>query len=227
MEHLILLHGAIGAKDQLEPLAEKLKNKYTIHTISFSGHGGEAMPETFGIEVFANDVLYYLKQNNISKTNIFGYSMGGYVALYLAKQYPEKINKVMTLATKFLWTPVIAQHEIKMLDADKITEKLPAFAQTLAGRHQPGDWKIVLQKTIGMMTAMGNKNPLSLQDYETIEHPVMISIGDKDSMVTLEETTDVCRKLKNARLTVFPDTPHPIEKADPDKLVNEVIGFFK
>src|SRR4029077_13449669 len=102
MQHLLVLHGAIGAKDQLQPLAEKLRSHYIVHTLNFSGHGGETIPATFSIEGFANDVLHYLKQNNIDKINIFGYSMGGYVALYLAKHYPEKVNKAATLATKFL-----------------------------------------------------------------------------------------------------------------------------
>ena len=56
MEHLLLLHGAIGAKDQLQQLGEKLTNNFIIHTISFSGLGGEAMPETCSIEIFADGV---------------------------------------------------------------------------------------------------------------------------------------------------------------------------
>src|SRR6478672_5186908 len=104
MQHLLLLHGAIGAKDQLQPLANALKDKYTLHTINFSGHGGEAFPnEPFSMELFANDVLHYMQQNNIEQVNIFGYSMGGYVAMYLAKHHPQKINKLITLATKFHW----------------------------------------------------------------------------------------------------------------------------
>ena len=80
MHKLLLLHGAIGAKDQLQPLAQALKNDYEVHALNFSGHGGEQMPNSFSIELFANDVLTYLDKTNIQKINIFGYSMGGYVA---------------------------------------------------------------------------------------------------------------------------------------------------
>ena len=93
MNSLLLLHGAIGAKDQLQPIAEQLKNTFDVHTLNFSGHGGEPMPSSFSIEQFAGDVLLFLKQNNISKTNIFGYSMGGYVALYLAKHHPDRLKR--------------------------------------------------------------------------------------------------------------------------------------
>ncbi|HEX8516818.1 MAG TPA: alpha/beta fold hydrolase [Bacteroidia bacterium] len=225
MQHLLLLHGAIGSKVQLQPLAEKLKGSFTIHTLNFSGHGGEAMPAGFSIEAFARDVLNYLDQQNLTTINIFGYSMGGYVALYLAKHHPDRIGKVFTVATKFLWSPDIAAKEAKMLDAEKILGKLPAFAQALEQRHSPNDWKAVLSKTAEMMKRMGNHNPLTLAGYETIEHKVMIGIGDRDTMVSLEETIDVYRKLKNANLIVFPNTPHPIEKMDVDRLSAELIAF--
>ena len=226
MQHLLLLHGAIGAKDQLQPLAEKLKDTFKVHTLSFSGHGGEAMPETFSIEAFAADVLTYLQKNNIGKASLFGYSMGGYVALYLAKHHPAKVEKIFTLATKFLWTPEIAAKETKMLDAEKIAGKIPAFANALEQRHAPNDWKAVLQKTAAMMTELGHNNPLQLSDYEQIEQPVLIGIGDKDTMVTLEETIDVYRKLKNANFIVLPNTQHPIEKVDVERLAREVELFF-
>ena len=227
MEHILLLHGAIGAKDQLQPLAEKLKNNFIVHTLSFSGHGGEPMADEFSITLFANNVLDYIIKQNISRINIFGYSMGGYVALYLAKHHPEKIIKVFSFAAKFQWTPEIAQQEIKMLNATKIEEKIPAFAKTLEQRHSPNDWKMVLNKISEMLIRVGNESPLKSTDFETIETPVLIGLGDKDATVTLEETIAVYRKLKNANFIVFPDTPHPIEKISAERLSEEIIDFFK
>ncbi|MEO8768662.1 MAG: alpha/beta fold hydrolase [Ferruginibacter sp.] len=81
MKHLLLLHGAIGAKDQLDELANSLRSKYHVHTIDFNGHGGSpATDESFSIESFAHDVIKYLQENKINQVAIFGYSMGGYVA---------------------------------------------------------------------------------------------------------------------------------------------------
>ncbi|MGZ4055265.1 MAG: alpha/beta fold hydrolase [Bacteroidia bacterium] len=226
MKHLLLLHGAVGAKDQLSTLKVNLATNFIVHTMNFSGHGGTTMPEKFSIETFANDVLDYIKENDIQKINIFGYSMGGYAAMFLAKHHPEKVNKIFTLATKFLWSPEIAEKEIKMLDAKKIEEKIPAFAKALSNRHLPNDWKTVLQKTSDMMIDLGKNNPLNLSDYAAIEQPVLVGVGDKDAMVTLEETIDVYRKLKNANLIVLPDTQHPIEKVNVKRLSNEINLFF-
>ena len=91
MQHLLLLHGAIGSKEQLFPLAKVLREKYTVHTLNFTGHGGENIPEEpFSIELFAKDVLRYMDQHNIEHTSLFGYSMGGYVAMYLQKNIPKR-----------------------------------------------------------------------------------------------------------------------------------------
>lgn len=227
MHHLLLLHGALGAADQLQPLAASLSGNYHVHTLNFSGHGGETDIEKFTIEAFADQVLAYLDKQSIDKINIVGYSMGGYVALYFAKQHPERIHKIFTLATKFLWTPAIAEQETKMLNADKIAEKIPAFAQALEKRHQPNDWKKLLTKTAQLMTGLGNHTPLKDEDFEKMDVPVLISIGDKDNMVTLEETIHAYRKIKNSNFTVFPKTQHPIEKVNTEKLAREIEAFMQ
>src|SRR5215471_9983118 len=109
METIILLHGAIGAKDQLQPLANELKNDLHVHAINFSGHGGNPFPsEAFSIELFAQDVLNYIGQQEVESPVVFGYSMGGYVGMYLAKHFPGKISGLITLATKFYWDEAIA-----------------------------------------------------------------------------------------------------------------------
>lgn len=226
MRELLLLHGAIGSKAQLEPLADALKADFKIHAINFSGHGGEAISDTFSIERFAAEVLAYLDANHIAQIDIFGYSMGGYVALYLAKIHPGRIGSIFTLATKFEWTPEIAQRETRMLNAEKIAEKIPAFASELDRRHQPNDWKTVLRHTADMMIGLGDRNPLALEDFKNIQSRTRIAIGDKDQMVTLEETIAVYRNLPNATFCVFPDTQHPIEKVDTRMLAGALQDFF-
>lgn len=224
---LLLLHGAIGSSGQLKPLQRELGNDFTVHLLNFSGHGGKTIPGEFSISAFAEDVLRYLEEKKINSIDIFGYSMGGYVALYLAKHYPGKVNRIFTLATKFSWSEDIAEREIKMLDAEKIIEKIPAFAQVLKERHSPADWKTVLQKTADMMQKMGKENPLSGKDFKEITNEVMVSAGDRDTMVSMEETMVVYRFLQNGKLLVIPDTQHPIEKVNTQRLAYEIRQFFK
>ncbi|MBC7936924.1 MAG: alpha/beta fold hydrolase [Rhizobacter sp.] len=77
MKHIILLHGATGSKDQLEPLAKILEENFTIHLFNLPGHGGAAFPGAgFSLEYFAGVVLQYLDHHKINSTSFFGYSMG-------------------------------------------------------------------------------------------------------------------------------------------------------
>ena len=219
MQSLLLLHGAIGASSQLYPLEERLSAGYNVYTLDFTGHGGKQLADTpFSMEFFAEDVLQFMKQEKLDKVSIFGYSMGGYVGMYLAKHHPDKIGKLITLATKYHWDEAIAAKEVQMLNPEKIEEKIPAFAQALMERHAPDDWKQVLEKTREMMIALGNDNTLKPEDYSSITTPALILIGDHDKMVTLEETIAVYRSLPNGQMGILPNTQHPIEQVDTNLL---------
>jgi esterase/lipase len=225
MKSIILLHGAIGAKDQLEPLAVELKQQgYNVFTLSFSGHGQTPFATNFGIEQFALELEQFIKSNNFQQPTVFGYSMGGYVALYLAHQQPNLLGNIITLGTKFEWSPAIAQREVKMLDSKTIIEKVPKFAEALQNRHGQ-DWELLLQKTADMMIDLGNKNALSLNDFTSIENKVWIGLADKDNMVSLEETAAVYKQLKNGAMYMLPNTKHPIETVNVI-LLSQVIKEF-
>ncbi|MBW8682900.1 alpha/beta fold hydrolase [Chitinophaga rhizophila] len=212
---LLLLHGAIGASRQLQPLAAQLTSHYDVHLFDFPGHGGTPFShQPFSIAVFAEATLEYIRRHQLQELTIFGYSMGGYVALYLARQYPKLIGRVITLGTKFHWDEITATREVKMLDADTILQKVPAFAENLSRLHAPNDWKTILQQTAGMLQSMGQDNPLKPAHYKEIETPVLIMLGDRDKMVSFEETIAAYKGLPDARLAILPGTPHPIEQVD-------------
>ncbi|EJF09618.1 MULTISPECIES: alpha/beta fold hydrolase [Pontibacter] len=227
MPDLLLLHGALGAASTLQPLQQLLKSDFTVHTLNFQGHGGNTLPDKpFRIEQFAEDVLRYLDQHQLQRVDIFGYSMGGYVALYLALQHPDRVGSIFTLATKFAWSPDTAAKEVKMLQPDKVQEKVPAFAAILAARHQPTDWQEVMRYTADMMLHLGNDPLLTEETLSRIQLPVRVSVGDRDNMVSLQETTWAYQQLPNASLQVFPHTHHPLERVDLNQLQHQIRQFF-
>lgn len=228
MKKLLLLHGAIGAASQFDKLKEELKSQFEIYTMNFSGHGGEKIPaEKFSIELFAEDVTKFIEKNNLQGIDVYGYSMGGYVALYIAWKNKNILGKIFTTATKFDWNEETSVKESKMLNPAKIEEKIPIFAKVLEKRHLPENWKTVLHKTAEMMIELGKKPLLRDEVLEKIDNEVLVSVGDKDNMVTLEETANVSGKLKNGRLFIFAETEHPIEKIDSKKLAEQIKKFFK
>lgn len=224
---LLLLHGALGSAAQLEPLQTQLTPHFTVQTLNFSGHGGKPPAGDFSIAAFADEVLAFLNENKIQQVNIFGYSMGGYVALHLAKHYPERVGKIFTLGTKFDWNPATAEREVKMLNPAKIQEKVPLFAEALAKRHQPNDWKEVVTKTAAMLHDLGHGAALEAQDFTNIQHPVTIGIGSQDNMVSLEESEATANMIPNGRLLLFSEFKHPIEQANFTTLADAIELFIK
>lgn len=226
MQPLLLLHGAIGASAQLKPLADSLGRAFKVYTPDFNGHGGRVGTDApFTMAFFAEDVLQYMAEEGLEKAAIFGYSMGGYVGMYLAKHYPDKVDKLITLATKYHWDEGTAAKEVQMLNPEKIEQKVPAFAESLRKLHEPNDWKQLMGKTADMMLSIGKDNPLKPEDYTTITTPAMLLLGDRDKMVTLDETLAVYKALPNARMGMLPNTPHPVEQVDV-AMLSFMVGSF-
>ncbi len=100
--------------------------------------------------------------------------MGAYVGMANARHHPERIGRLITLATKFHWDEAIAAKQQHSFDAGTILEKAPAFAEQLKQMHAPNDWKEVLSKTGAMLTALGNRNSLTAEDYPQVQTPALL-----------------------------------------------------
>ncbi|CAN5549252.1 hypothetical protein BH10BAC5_BH10BAC5_09140 [soil metagenome] len=237
MDHIIFLHGALGSASQLQPLISTYKEQdqsLICHSFDLSGHGEKSDIENkeieFSIQQFSNDLKNYINSIELRenrKIYVFGYSMGGYAALNLAKESPGIIDKIFTLGTKFYWNEEIAKNEIEMLDPEKIEIKIPKFANILKKRHSSDCWKKVLINTASLMNSLG-KNPLLTNDVlKQINCKVRIAVGDRDNMVTIEESENASRVLNSGSFIVLSETYHPIEKVDLKRLCLELKDFFK
>ncbi|WP_020535909.1 alpha/beta fold hydrolase [Lewinella cohaerens] len=226
-QHLLLLHGALGTKDQFRSLKEKLSSEFQVHDLDFEGHGERASSEEFTMGLFTENVIAYLSAKKINKIHIFGYSMGGYVGLNVAQKHPSFVEKIITLGTKFAWTEATAAKEVRMLNPDKIEEKVPAFANKLASIHTINDWKEVVEKTASMMLRLGQGERLTEKNLEDIRHEILIGIGSKDNMVSIEESKESAEVLPNGNLRIIENFQHPIEKIDDEILSSIIVDFIK
>lgn len=227
MKTILLLHGALGSQEQLLPLKKLLDKSFRVYTYNFPGHGGRPVDADFSFEHFADDLLQWLAENNLATVFIFGFSMGGYAGLYLAKHFPNLVEAVATLGTKLHWDEATSDKQTSMLSPEKMEAKVPAFAEELRQRHAPNDWRDVVRRTAKMMTDLGTNNPLQLQDFASINCPVLLMVGDRDNMVSLVETDTVYRQLKHGKLAVLPATHHPIEKADATMISVVLEKFYR
>lgn len=223
---LFLLHGAIGSAAQFESLIPLLADRFEVYFPDFEGHGPRRSDRPFRIENFAENALSFLEHQIEGPVDIFGYSMGGYVAVWLAHTHADRIGRILTLATKYLWTPDTAIRENSLIDPDRIEAKVPHFARALEVRHSALGWREVLRRTADMLTSLGVHNLLTEDVLRTIPHPIRIAVGDRDTTVTIEESAAMYRMLPNAQLQVLPGTPHPLEKIATDRLAALIFDYL-
>lgn len=225
MKNLILIHGAIGAADQMQPMADVLKATFDIHLLELDGHGkSSGKGNAFTLNHFTNQ-LSTLTDAIGEEAHVFGYSMGGFIALLQAAKPDSRIRSVFTLGTKLKWNEEIARKECAMLNPEKIEEKVPTFAHALAKRHGQDQWKDVLTNTAKLLKEIGKVQPIQPELMCKITCPVHLCLADQDAMVTEEETRTVEQWLVNGSFSILPHSPHPIEKANVLALAEKIKAF--
>ncbi|HET8837853.1 MAG TPA: alpha/beta hydrolase [Flavobacteriaceae bacterium] len=224
-KNLILLHGALGNKAHLQNLCDVLSPHYKVYTLDFPGHGAHFSSKDFSMEFFAEEVIAFMNRNSLESASIFGYSMGGYVGLKLAMQFPERVEKLITLGTKLKWNKEIAAKELQMLNTEKMERKIPQFVEKLKNENPASEWKELVNKTAKMLHGLGNGKALSEMEFKNIEIPVLVLRGSEDSMVTKEECENLVRILPDGTYFEIPGAMHQFEKVDDLKLKDIIIKF--
>lgn len=223
---LLLLHGALGSQDQFDEIIDEISDDSEIYRLNFEGHGQAGPTDSpFRMEYFIENVLGFLDEHSLRTVNIFGYSMGGYVALLLAKQYSEAVNRVATLGTILQWNQEIARRECRYLHPEKIQEKVPHFAEQLQDRHTDG-WERVVDRTREMLQHLGSHPLLHEKDWKQFRQPIRLHVGDRDSTAGLDSTIEVYNKIPRAELCVLPNTGHAMAEVNRSMLGRSINNFF-
>ena len=93
---LLALHGFTGDRGSLAPITGPLSERHTIITVDLPGHGRTGVVEQMTEYRFENTidaVAAVLSRLGHDRVNVLGYSMGGRLALGLAIQHPERVQR--------------------------------------------------------------------------------------------------------------------------------------
>jgi pimeloyl-ACP methyl ester carboxylesterase len=99
---IILITGGDATMDMWNPLLLEQLASANYRVIIFENRGvGESTIGTkeFSISQFANDISGLLDALGISKADVVGWSMGGFMAQQLALTYPNKVDNLILYAT--------------------------------------------------------------------------------------------------------------------------------
>ncbi|HYW30469.1 MAG TPA: alpha/beta fold hydrolase [Gemmatimonas sp.] len=222
---ILVVHGALGSAEQMEPVAAELSDLGSVTNVDLPGHGSSPLgPEqSFSIDGFADALQDALMESlptsdatagaHSTRPWVFGYSMGGYIALALEARNPGRFSGIVTLGTKFDWTPEVAASAAGFLVPETIREKVPKFAAALAARHaDAGGWEVMLQRTAALLRELGEAPLLTTAALQRVTIPVCIAAGTRDDNVSPAEGARIAATLPNAFHESLLDVLHPIER---------------
>ena len=222
MKKLLLLHGALGCSSQFRELVSKISNYHT-YLYEFPGHGkrGFDCGLSPNMNDFAHDLLGFIESQNLRGCVVFGHSMGGYCATLCEKLKPNTFEKVITLGTKWEWSPEIAQKETSKLDLGFLKEKAPAFIERMIAYHGEERLENLFSSVRNLMIDLGKKAPLP--NLEEISIPIEIYRGDSDRMVSEEESVNFASSNSLAKYIQLPETKHAYEDVS-ENVILELLG---
>ena len=93
---LLVLHGFLGMSDNWKSLGTQFAEQgFQVHMLDLRNHGRSFHAKEFNYEVMSDDVLSYCQFHHLQEINVIGHSMGGKVAMFLAVNHPELIDKLI------------------------------------------------------------------------------------------------------------------------------------
>jgi pimeloyl-ACP methyl ester carboxylesterase len=107
---IVLIHGAfMTIHTNFGALIPELAKNRRVIAVELQGHGHTGdIDRSFSQETMADDVAALLQYLKIDSADIFGYSLGGDVALQLAIRHPQVVRKMIVVSAAYKsegWTP--------------------------------------------------------------------------------------------------------------------------
>jgi len=208
---VLVLHGSNGSAAEMEPLTAALRAYVPdARAIDLLGHGGRPVPERFSTRAFAEDVVAWLDRERIDRTTVLGYSTGGYLALYLARHFPERIERAVALATKYVFDASSIAHWVHLAQPERLKLRGGPRLANLQRFHAPQSWEAVTLANARYFEDLGREPPLSDRDLGSIRPRVMLVSSDRDQLVPWKEMLDLRRLIPGCHLAMFYGGAHPI-----------------
>jgi pimeloyl-ACP methyl ester carboxylesterase len=220
---VLILHGANGSRETMRPLVNPLRTYARIETPNLIGHGGRPVPPQFSVRECADDIVAYLDERNIARTFVCGYSFGGYIALYLARHFRERVRAVCTLATKYVFDEPTVRRFTYLANPERLNQPgNPVPAQQTA-MHYPESWVAVMTQNARLFADLGTNPAITDEDMRAVSVPVLLVSSDQDQLVPAAETVALSRLLPDSRVVMFHGKAHPLEVV-PCEAIARVIG---
>lgn len=182
-EPLVLIRG-LGSDLQAWALqVPELAKHFRVITYDNRGAGRTGAPDKpYSIAGMADDLATLLSELKIEKASVLGYSMGGMIAQEFALKYPNKLDKLILLATSAHfdgYTKAVVQNFINVrrsnMSREQVVREQAPFVYSAALLDDTDRFERAIQANVA--------NPYSQQDHAFIRQAQAVLAFDASGRV--------------------------------------------
>ncbi len=240
---ILLIHGFVSSMYTFRRIIPLLMKQYSIIAVDLPGFGKSEKSTSFiyTLENYATLMLECVKQFGIPSINIAAHSMGGQIALNMARIAPEKVNRLVLLCS----SGYISRAKRPLI----YSSYLPFFEKFVRYYVGRKDVRAELrnvffnQHLIDEELVLEFGKPLAEKDFckalirllrhregdllpqqlKGIDIPTLLIWGTEDRVVPIGVGHRLVEDLPNASLKTYNQTGHLITEERPEEIYEDIL----
>jgi pimeloyl-ACP methyl ester carboxylesterase len=212
---IVLLHGltvSFATNFMLSNWVEWLTGHgFQVIGMDLRGHGGSTKlyhPDDYGFAAMGGDVVNLLDHLNLSPVDLHGYSLGGFIALDLALNHPQRFRKIVCggIGDGAIGAGAHVQtieHIATALEAPSlaaVTNLVTARYRTFAENIPGNDVRALAA------VARGDYTPKTRAHVAQLARPLLIVVGAQDEVVGSAD--ELAKAMPQTQLVTIPTANH-------------------
>ncbi|MFX0211565.1 MAG: alpha/beta fold hydrolase [Candidatus Hodarchaeota archaeon] len=197
-----------------------------VIALDYRGHGQSDKPHdqgAYSFKIMAQDVLNLMDHLNIDKADIFGYSMGATIVIYLLAHHKGRIRSAILGGAGSNPTdrPRRIAHALMAEDPSQITDPLMKLVRSYVELDPNNDLEALALIQFVIEPTFHQVGGVGLAD---VDIPVLIVNGEKDDM--REHVDELAATIPGAKLILIKNCDH-ISLLSSERFKKEVLSFLE
>jgi pimeloyl-ACP methyl ester carboxylesterase len=252
-EVIVLIHGMAGSSRSWRDVMPKLAEQYRVIAPDLLGHGESAKPMgDYSLGSHASGLRDLLGVLGVERATVVGQSFGGGVAMQLAYQHPELVDRLVLVSSGGLGREVSwilkaltlpgAEFVMPVIFPGFVRDAGNWVSDRLAGLGVKAPRAAEMWRAYDGLTEVPNRHAFvrtlrSVVDpggqsinatdrlYLTAEMPTLIVWGNEDPVIPVEHGETAHEAMPNSRLEVFDGVGHFPHAEDPERFIEVLTDF--